>query len=155
MPFFLYPRPYLQTLAQSGVAVTAPADVAENTLFTYTLPGRLMGINDRLEIKLEGTNNNNANIKTWKLYFDASVILNNNQTTNTTHGAEFFVQNRGDLASQVFSNGSWVTVGAALTTQAGTVNTASDVTIKLTGTKAVAGDTMTLEWYSIRLIRSP
>lgn len=146
---------FVEVLAQSGATVTAPADTAENTLFTYTLPGGTMGPNDLIEITPRVTETGSGNSKTWKLYFGTSLILNGAQTTNTHLFTTFKVANRNSLASQVASSNTWSQFGVSTTApQTFTIDTSADVVIKLTATKASGAETAQLEDYSILLLRA-
>ena len=142
-------------LAQSAVAVTAPADTNENTLATYTLPGGTMGLNDSIEAWVVFTNNNSGGTKTFKIDFGGTDYLAGSATTTLAYHAIKQITNRNSLSSQVgaaSAMGIGTGAGAVVTSS---VNTAADVVITITGTKSSGADTITLEAYSIRLIRSP
>lgn len=68
-----YPGPKVENI--NTTAVGTDADTAEKTLITYTLPAnRLSSDGQVLRITAWGTAADNANNKTMKLYFGATVL---------------------------------------------------------------------------------
>jgi hypothetical protein len=142
-------------LASSAVAVSCPADTNEDVLATITVPGNSMGLNGSLRIWTLWTMTNSANNKTIRVRFSgangAQYMVVTNTTTATYH-AVTLLGNRGAANSQVgqMSNGLIASSSGAVVTSA--VDTTVDTTIVITGQKASAGETITLERYLVELI---
>lgn len=146
--------PWMQVLAQFGGAVSAPANTNENTLVSYTLPGGTPGPNDTIEIWTQWTHTNSANNKTMRIRFGGTSVLGIVVTTTATSRFVTHIQAANSLVAQVTSPNSQLGT-SALSVITTAINTAVDVPILITGQKASAGETITLENYSIRHIRSP
>lgn len=143
-----------QIIAQSAVAVTAPADTNENTLATITIPGGVIGANGRLVVEAYFNVTASTNSKTWRVRL-GGTSLHNGVTTSATAvsvGTLAPIANRNSESSQVGVGytGNGVS-SAALPT--GTVDTTADQTLTITGQKATGAETMTLTQYSVRLER--
>lgn len=140
-------------LKYQGAAVTAPADTNENTLFTYTLPK--LGANDSLVFHYFFTYTSSANTKTLRVKLDSSNGISNAYTnTSATTNGIITVRNRNNASSQAwFSSGKIIYGDAtqALTTTAKALGTAG-VVFSSTGTKTLAGETITLEFGELRLV---
>jgi hypothetical protein len=148
-------------LAQSWVAVSAPADTTEDTLATIAIPAGTFGSNGCLRILTFWTVTNNVNVKTARLRFSGASgtqYTNINLASNATFQCMTIIANRGATNSQVGSGsgqpvGGFGTTGAAnVTTSA--VDTTAATTLVITAQKATAGDTMTLEGYLVEYIKA-
>lgn len=146
-------------LAQSAIAVTSPADATEDIFAALSVPGGIMGINGALRLTTLWSFTNSVNSKTMRARFGGltgtqymSIAL----TTNDSLHHVCMVRNRGAANSQVGANGGGLSgnggfgAGAAVLTSA--VNTALDTSFVLTGQKATAGETLTLEAYLLELL---
>lgn len=149
----------VSVLAMSATAVSCAADTAENTLATYTLVGYTMGPRASIRIKAEWSYTGSANAKTLRIKFGGTDFLSVGDTApaNTSAIGECQIYNRGSQSSQrgsgtVISNGATVFAG---TVQTATVDTSAAVTILITGQKASAGETLTLESYTIEILKVP
>lgn len=147
----------LFVIAQSAVSVTAPTDTSENALATITVPGGMMGANDFLQVETSWTVNNNANSKFMNVRFSgASGTLYGTAQLASGVSARYVttIHNRNSVSSQVGGGppGSTYTLGtSAIPTSS--VDTSVDTTIVITAQKGTAGDTMTLERYSVILVK--
>jgi hypothetical protein len=142
-------------LAASAVAVVTPADATEDVLATITVPANAMGANGVLRITavFSGTNNVNSKLCNVRysgaggtLYAQANISSNKFRT-------QVQIANRNATNSQAgfdASGGGFGLSAAAIATSA--VDTTASTTIVITGQKAVAGDTLTLESYLVELI---
>jgi hypothetical protein len=150
----------IQILGASAVAVSAPADITEDVLATITVPANAMGANGVLRISLRFTFTNNANTKTlrarWSGITGTSLIGSLSQTTQTevTWNGSIVVANRNATGSQLTHAEALTGAGSVTVTgnQPLSVDTTASTTIVITGQKAVAGDTLTLESYLVELI---
>lgn len=143
-----------QIIAQSAVAVTAPADTNENTLATITIPGGVIGANGRLVVEAYFTVTASTNSKTWRVRL-GGTSLHNGVTTSATAvsvGTLAPIANRNSESSQVGVGYTGNGVSSA-TFPTGTVDTTADQTLTITGQKATGAETMTLAQYSVRLER--
>jgi len=146
----------VKILAASATAVTAPADTAENTLATITIPAGAMGLNGIVRIRAEWSYTGSTNSKTLLVKFGGTAFLSVGDTAaaNTSAIGTCQIHNRNSASSQrgsgtVISNGATVFAG---TVQTGSIDTTAAVTILIRGTKALAGETLTLESYLVELI---
>lgn len=143
-------------LALSHVAVTAPADTNENVLATVTIPANAMGVNGLIEVHAIFMVTNNANTKTCRVRFGGIAgqpYVALGMTTNASYFAHAIVANRGVANSQIghtaLSSAYGQTTSANITSS---VDTTASVDVVISGQKASAGDTMTLEGYIVELV---
>lgn len=149
----------IQVLCKSAVAVSAPVDTTEDTLATCTVPANAMGANGVLRIRTRWSATNNVNNKIIRTRFSTvagttfglittanwgyqqlEVTISNRNATNSQEGAQISFVNSALLASS--------------TTTTSAVDTTAATTIVITGQKATAGDTLTLESYLVELMPS-
>lgn len=141
-------------LAQSAVAIVAPADTTEDVLATIAVPANAMGANGRLRISTDWTCTNNANVKTIRLRFSGAsgtVIASEALTSNPALSVPVTLANRNATNSQVGINQRLGYFGVAQTATAA-IDTTAATTLVITSQKALATDTITLENYSVELI---
>lgn len=151
----LYRASKYRVLGASAVAVSGPADTNENILATITIPAGAMGLNGILRVYSNWSFTNSANNKIMRVRLGGIGGTAYFQTTQTTQAwyADFrIISNRGVANSQVgpqnsaqFGSGSGSPATSAIDTSAAT-------TLVITGQKASAGDTLTLESYLVELI---
>lgn len=146
--------PAIRILGVSGAAATAPADTADNTLATISVPAGAMGPNGILRITTLWSHTNSANNKTLNVKFGGTSWLANIATTTSVTQNIVMIRNRGVTNSQVgfmaTTFQSFVTAAASAVTASIDTTTAQSITI--TGQKASAGETITLESYLVELI---
>jgi len=146
-----------QILGRSAVAVSGAADTAENILATVTVPANLLGLNGGLLAYSTWSYTNSANVKTLRLRFGG---IGGTQYLLTTRTTEILmhdlrrIRNRNSASSQVGGANSSMLSGlgasaSALITSAN--DTTAAVDLVLTGAKASAGETLTLENYEVWL----
>lgn len=149
----------LQVLSKSAVAVSGASDLLENVLATITIPAGAMGSNGVLRGVYMVSCTNNANVKTVRLRLGGigGTIFKTDNLASAPEGTFYFqLANRGASNSQVGmgtgnpSAGGWGTNGAALVT--GAIDTSAATTIVITGQKATAGDTLTLDSHLVEMI---
>lgn len=143
-------------VAQSWVAVAGAADTNENILGTITIPAN-PGINASVRVRCIFTYTNSANNKTLRARYSGiggTVLFGPTRTTQATSEFIFEMSFRGLTNSQTtfvkeISAGSLSVAGPTATA----VDQTAATTIVLTGTKASAGETLTLEGYTAELIK--
>lgn len=145
-------------LAQSFVAASGAADANENALATITVPAGAMGANGSLRIWTLWAFTNSANNKTARIRFSGAAgtqYLALTVTTTATYSDVRMISNRGATNSQVgsASSGSSMFALSAGTYPTSAVDTTAATTIVITGQKASAGETITLEGYSVQLLK--
>jgi hypothetical protein len=141
-------------LGQQHTAVTAPADTAENTLYSLVIPGGLMGPNDSLRVTFAGSQTSNTNVKTWFVRLGGVQLGARAAASTAGLRAQLVVSNRNSLSNQI------VGVGSALNTPftdsapvTASVNTAVNQTLTISASKASGADSLTLESVLVELIR--
>lgn len=148
--------PRIRILGASAVAVSGAADTNENTLATITVPAGAMGLNGILRVTTLWTITNSANNKTLRVRFGGAAgvdYMGNILTTAANQFHQNIIANRGAANSQIGhaaaqtsyapSSGSNVT---------SSVDTSASTTLVISGQKASAGETITLESYLVELI---
>ena len=156
----LYTAPRISILGASAVAVSGPADTNENILATVTIPAGAMGLNGILRVYHAWTVTSSGNNKILRVRFGGiggTGFATNTLTTSVSAVGITHIANRGVANSQVGpSNASSIFQGVtsgtgnALTTSS--IDTSAATTLVLTGQKASAGETLTLESYLCELI---
>ena len=145
--------PYI--FKQSGAAVTLGAVTTEVVVATISFSGGELGPNGYVLVTTNWTNNNNANFKQMNVRVGGvagTLYLNIFQSTNQALNRFVQIWNANSQSSQKapISPTDWVGIGASgapLLTSA--VNTAAAWDLVISGQKAVAGDTLTLEAYQV------
>lgn len=143
----------------SAVAVSCPADTTEDILATVNIPAGVMGLNGILRVSTRWSFTGSVNAKTSRvrlggiggtLYQGAA-----NGATDIAAMYQMTIQNRNAANSQIGhinaagASGFGPSTGAH---QTGAIDTSLAQTVVITGQKASAGETMTLETYFIELI---
>lgn len=146
-------------LGASAVAVSGAADTNENALATIAVPAGAMGVNGILRVSACWTYTNSANIKTLRGRLSGiggtAFFAVTGLTTEVSVDTYFQIANRNSASSQRSmghapkGNNAMQYNGGTLT---GAVDTTAATTLVLTGQKASAGETLTLESYLVELI---
>lgn len=140
-------------LAKSGAAVSLPVDTTEDTVATITIPANSMGANGRIRVTTYWTETNNANSKTTRIKFGGTNFASIASANLAQRGTLATISNRNATNSQ-WGVGTFTGVGSyndqGYITAA--IDTTSAVTMLITGQKATAGDTLTLESYLVELL---
>lgn len=153
-------KPKSRILGLSGVAVSNTATTAEEVLAIIPIPGGALGLNGIVRITLQWGYTSNANLKTLRVRLGGiggAIFASNAPSATNSLRQQVQLQNRGSFALQVGapanqSNGGWSSVGAVPFTA--TVDTAVAQDLVITGQKASAGDTLTLESYLVELLNA-
>jgi hypothetical protein len=166
--------PERQTVAMSGVAYTMPSSTSELELFSVRFHAGYFKPNFRLEWYANLTVQNTANVKTLKAYFGpstnsatagaietaGSAIWSNVYTSMAGAYATGSVQGRNDNQTIISTNPGLISAGGmgSSTTANVTVsaanysgNAAVEQVFILTGTKATAGETFTLDGIIVKV----
>ena len=142
-------------LAASAVAASVTATTSEEELATVRIPADSMGPNGVLRITTLWTYTNSANNKLLKVRFSGisgTAYMANTETTTAFRSDQRKIHNRGSRSSQgggasgvtAFGTGTGAPVTSA-------VDTTVETTLSITGQKASAGETLTLENYLVEL----
>ncbi len=148
------PSPLL--LAQSAEAVTHTGSIAETTLATITVPANAMGANGRLIIKTLWTTSASTNNKNTRVYFGATKFTSIpiNSASNITARYETEIANRGAVNSQIGGAENYYGFSqATVPVVTSAIDTSTDVDVTIKTALANAGDSVTLESYSVLLYR--
>lgn len=140
-----------QLLGFQHTAVSCDADTNEKTLFSLAVPN--MGPNTQLLIRSVWSMTNSANTKTLKAKMGATTVYSNNLTTSQTDVRDLFIRNRNATNVQVMGFGNSALYGNGTgAVQTAAVETNAGFTLTITGTKANAGETLTLESVDVFII---
>lgn len=145
------------TLAQSNTAVALTGSTSLTTLATITVPGGLMGANGRLIVTSLWSYSGTGGSKTPRVSFGASSMASVGIASGSgTLRQQTEIINRNAVNSQIAMGnvvGGFGSTTNALLTAA--VNTGSAANLLLQGTLGNAGDTLTLESYTIEVVYAP
>ena len=143
-------------LGASAVAVSGAADTNENTLATITIPAGAMGLNGLLRIKTWWTVTNSANSKTQRVRFSGgagTIAASYVMTTAPSLVMVTEIQNANATGTQMMANFGLSSAGIGINNpQRPSIDTTVATSIVITGQKASAGETLTLESYLVELI---
>lgn len=143
-------------LAQSAVAVSAPADTSEDTLATITVPANAMGANGLIRLTTNWSCTNNANIKTARVRYSGgagTVLAGPPLTSQDSMQGIIILMNRGATNSQYSAaiHSYYPGAGGTGSLNGFRITAAIDSsvlsTLVITGQKTVGGDTLTLDAY--------
>lgn len=145
-------------LGASAVAAAVTGTTAETVLATVTVPAGAMGPSGGLEIRSSWTVTNSANSKTLRTRLGGlagSQFQTLGLTTVVTAADVRRIRNRGNAASQVGSapaNASGINVGSGSAHATAAVDTSVAQDLVLTGTLALATESITLESREVWLL---
>lgn len=144
-----------QVIEQNWVGATAPAnDTNENTLFTTTIPGGVMGANGVLMIRTKLDCTSSANTKTFRARLGGTLLCTVSAASNVAAvGIVWDICNRNSESSQIGTNGTGGAYYATGTTSTASIDTSADATLTITAQKATGTETVTFHGVSITLQR--
>lgn len=151
----LYRASKYRVLGASAVAVSGGADTNENILATITIPAGAMGLNGQLRVTTLWTVTNSVNNKVIRVRLGGiggTAYLGNTLTTSASAADTRVISNRGAANSQVGWQSGLGTGGSSSAVQTSAIDTSAATTLVITGQKATAGETLTLESYLCELI---
>jgi hypothetical protein len=146
-------------LAQSYAAIAAPADTNENILVTVTIPANALGANGAIRYTANWSHTNNANNKSLIVRYSGAagtLYVNRNNASLDNFRVTGHIGNRNATNSQ-FGDAVGFTSAGGLAMPGSNVTSAVDTTAATTliiaVQKATAGDTVTLNSYTVELIK--
>jgi hypothetical protein len=150
--------PYV--VGQSFTSVSGSADTNENILGTTTIPAGALSTGGGIRVKFKFTYTNSANNKTLRVRFGGiagTLYLSVVQTTSASTWGEVILGNAGATNSQqgfgVYYTGSAGITGPSGAVITSAIDTTAATTLVITGQKATAGETLTLEMFTAELLR--
>lgn len=151
-----YIPPNIIALLQKGTPISLTGTTVQTTLDSIVIPGGYMGLAGWLQIDTMWSNNNSVNNKTLTVTAGATNISAAVATsTNVANNKRILWANQGVANSQKFFLSTNITgLGNSNSAPTSAIDTSLDFTLAFKGTLANAGDTMTLEAYSVVLIRN-
>ncbi len=150
--------------AASGLTNTNSTNSAEFNFAVVTIPAGLIGINGALEVAILGTNTGSTNSKSYtaRLATTSGALSGGLQICSgtTTTAAQVscalrgIARNRGAANSQVAAATNLSTnVGfSSGAVQTAALDSTSALYVNINGVKALGTETLTIEWYEVRLI---
>jgi hypothetical protein len=148
--------PYL--IAQSAVPVNGTNTANEEAYATVAIP--ILGANDRLIVTMAWTMTSSANSKTarirWSTISGTAFMVMNAAINISTLQSQTALANRNATNSQQVTSVSFMSTSAVhsplVTT--GAIDTSAATSLVLTGQKTTGTETLTLESYSVWLVKS-
>lgn len=142
-----------QVIEQNWVGATAPEnDTNENTLYTMTIPGGVMGANGVLSIRTKWQYTNSANNKVFRARLGASQLCTFTATTSGCGAFVWDINNRNSESAQLGTNGGGGGAAGG-TVDTATIDTSADQTLTITAQKATGTETVTFLGVSVILQR--
>jgi hypothetical protein len=138
----------------SSTTSAANVSTGETDLITYSMPGSTLAVNgQKVRVTAFGDDVNNANLKSIRIYFGATVIgAITGQTTPTGWLASGIVIRTG-AATQVAFGGVTMHTGTQTETSSAPAETLSNaITIKVTGQSGTASGDVTAKGLIVELI---
>lgn len=146
--------------AQSGNAQTVGAVTTETTLATISFAGGEVGANGIIAVLTQWNMTNGANNKSIRIRVGGAagtaMMDVSNTTSNGVNRVTYIINNNSASAQKTVQpsgnangNGQFTSTGPTAT-----VNTAAAWDLVITGQKASAGDTLTLEAYQVIVFKS-
>lgn len=150
--------PYV--LSKSGAAVSCAADITEDTLATIAVPAKVLGANGAIRITTSWSYTNSGNNKIFRIRYSGAsgtAMLLGQATVQLGLFHTQTILNRNATNSQV-AYGMGITDTGIVATGSGKITMAIDTTaatsLVITGQKASAGETLTLESYLVEVMPS-
>ncbi|HSH96047.1 MAG TPA: hypothetical protein VK968_18010 [Roseimicrobium sp.] len=139
--------------AQSATAIALTSSTTETTLVTVTIPAGMMTGSGSLLVTTLWSCTNNANAKTARVRFGGTQFMYLPLASMASARMQTQIFNRGS-GSQISAPGnlSFGTSVGSLPT--GSIDTTIDQNVTITGTLANGADTMTLEAYTVQILRT-
>lgn len=156
---------YNKVIGASGAAVALTGSTSETLLATIPIPAGELGLNGAVIVTVYFSMTNNANNKTPRVRFGASGagLSGSNihgpvQASVAGYRGQAMIMNRNSLSSQVtapagLGAGGWNT---STGTNPGTssIDTSAATEIAISGQLATGTDTLTLEYYTVEILKS-
>lgn len=143
------------TLAQSGASVAHTGTATKTTLATITIPAGMMSSNGSVVVECEWSNDNSANDKTLGLELNAAGGLSRLATTGVLHRMQWVIINANATNAQKVSLAVTEAAAVVYTTTTDTEDTTADLVLTITATLETDSETMTLLWYTARVVQRP
>ncbi len=143
-------------IAQSGIPIVHTGTLSATILAEVTIPANAMGANGSLRITAYWSMTNNANSKNLVIRFGgaATQVWSAGLSSVAAAGCQVSVHNRGATGSQVMNGGG---TSASYGTMPAMVTSSEDTTqaqkIQFVGNLTNTGDTLTLERYTVEVLR--
>lgn len=149
------------TLAEQNTPVSIGATTNETVLHSVTIPAGLLGPNDRIRFFATGSVTGSTNSKNFRLRVGGITGIDGNSmgsrsiTSASTVATMLFggFVNKNSLSAQESLSSILVLGDTSVSLQASAVDFSTAQTIYLTGQKASAGETQTLNFIGWELIR--
>lgn len=143
----------------SAAPLTLTGSVAQTVLATASIPGGLLGANGVLEILTRWSFTNNANAKTYQAYW--GPVAGGTEVLSATGASITTVRQMTEIEAAGATNSqrghSRFSIGGFTGSSAAVIAASRDSTVNqqitFCGTLANAGDSMSLDGYTIRLVR--
>lgn len=144
-----------RVLAQSCQAVALTGSTNETTLATIAIPAGLLQTNGKIVVSTiwSFTGSTNAKTKRVKLGTTAFMAVATTGGTSVTLFREFAIFARGRASQLAILSSAPSGQGAQTSANTtGTENLDSDLNLTITGQLASAGETLTLEAYTVSIV---
>lgn len=139
----------IEILSSSAVPAGCGLTDTDEVLASFTIPAGTLGRNSGLQVEPVWTFNSSANNKILKVKIGVVTIYSATRTTSAKEAPFIVLANRNSLASQIQPyDGNYAAAGTSVPNKY-TIDFSTIKTIEITGQRANAGDTLTLEYFRV------
>jgi hypothetical protein len=146
--FPLISRP-IEILSGSAVAVSCALTDVDEVLTSFTIPAGTLGVNSILQIEPLWTFGGSVNNKILKVKIGVVTVYSATRTTSVKEAPLFVLANRNSLSSQIKPYDNAYIIAGSGAPEIYTIDFSKNRTVNITGQRANAGDSLTLEYYRI------
>lgn len=144
----LISRP-IEILSASAVAASCALTDVDEVLASFTIPAGTLGANSALQIEPLWTFGSSTNNKILKVKIGIITIYSATRTMSMKEAPLIVIANRNSFASQIQPyDGSYATPGSGAPATY-SIDFSGTRTVQITGQRANASDSLTLEYYRV------
>jgi hypothetical protein len=140
----------VEVLAASGVPVSCSSTAVDEELYTLNILAGMIGVNSILRIEPLWTFTNSANSKLLKILIGSTTVYSVTRTTSAREAPLIVLASRNALTSQIVPYDSTYVTADAGTPLSLAIDFSVNQTLRIVGQRANAGDSLTLEYFSIQ-----
>ncbi len=137
-------------MSSSAAAVSCAATGIDEILASFTIPAGILGPNSTLQIEPLWTFASSANNKILKVKIGSSTVYSATRPTSVKEAPLIVLANRNSLVSQIQPYDNNYVISGASVPATYAVDFSVNVTVQITGQRANAGDSLTLEYYRVQ-----
>lgn len=137
----------VEVLSSSAVAVSCASTASDEVLASFAIAAGTLGVNSIIQIEPLWTFTSSANNKVLRVKIGGTTVYSFTRTTSVKEAPLIVLANRNSLASQIqpYDN-NYVAAGSGAPATH-TIDFSVAVDVEITGQRANAADTLTLQYF--------